>query len=151
MLAGIAAGILLLAALLLLYRYRRRSRKVPATSAAAPVISRPQLASATVDALQQACTSSDANAAAKALLQWATTHWPEGPPTSLGALAQRIGTGGDAVRELDQVLYAADRQTWQGHALWEAFQQGMDGKTGHARPDSESLSPLYPDWDRQQG
>ena len=149
MLVGFTAGVLLLAALLLLYRYWRRSRKVPATPAA-PETSRQQRVSATVDALQQACTSNDADAAAKALLHWAAAHWPEGPPTSLGALAQRISSGGDAVRELDHALYAAGSQTWQGQALWEAFQQGMDVKTGHAPLDSESLSPLYPDWDRKQ-
>ena len=149
MLSGFVAGVLLLAVLLLLYRYRSRSRTVPATPAAAEP-SRPQRVSATVDALQQACTSNDADAAAKALLQWAAAHWPEQPPTSLGALAQRISSGGDVVRELDQVLYAAGSQAWQGQALWEAFQQGMDGKTGHAQPDSDSLSPLYPDWKKTQ-
>ena len=148
-LAGIVAGVLILAALLALYLQRARSRKVPAVAAATAETSRPQSVNAAVDELQQACTANDAGAAAKALLQWAAAHWPEEPPTSLGALGQRISTGAAAVRELDQVLYAPGKQAWQGQALWEAFQQGMDGSTEHTQTHSEALSPLYPDWDNK--
>ena len=89
--------------------------------------------------------SDDAAAASRALLHWAAVRWPEQPPTSLEALAQRVGSGAAAVRELDQVLYAPVRRPWQGRALWEAFQQGLDDGPKRKQVDGDALSPLYPE------
>jgi hypothetical protein len=123
---------------------------VSAAGTASAAVRQPeQSVNALVDALRLACESNDAHSAARALLQWAAAHWPEGPPTSLGALAQRVSSGTAAVRELDQALYAPGKQSWQGQALWQAFQQGMDDKQQHKQAGSEALSPLYPDWDRK--
>ncbi|MDH3872273.1 MAG: hypothetical protein OEU44_08670 [Gammaproteobacteria bacterium] len=149
------AGVLVLGVLLVLYLYRHRTRGIPAAGAvsaagtAAAVRQAEQPVNALVDALRQACESNDAHSAARALLQWAAVHWPEGPPTSLGALAQRVSSGTAAVRELDQALYAPGKQSWQGQALWQAFQKGLDDKQEHSQAGSEALSPLYPDWDRK--
>lgn len=149
-LAGTALGVLLLVAVLL-YRMRSRHRAMPAPAAtaipeAAPGTPRPQTASAAAAELQQACMSNDPAAAARALLHWAAARWPEQPPTSLGALAQRVGSGAAAaVRELDQALYAPVRQAWQGRGLWETFEQGMDDTVEPRQVDRDELSPLYPE------
>lgn len=145
-LLGASVAAALLFAAVLLYRYRSRPlTTTAAATAAAPESRRSQPHAAAVASLQQACTVNDPGAAARALLQWAAVHWTEQPPTSLGALAQRIDSGADHVRELEQVLYAPGEHSWQGRALWEAFRQGMDRKVEQPPAASEALSPLYPD------
>jgi hypothetical protein len=140
-----AGGLLfLVTGLFVARRYKDRG----ASSAPRPVEQpgRKQLATARL-AVQQACQSNDPAAAARALLQWAAASWPDDPPASLGALAQRLSTGVEELQALERALYGATGEAWQGDALWREFDQGLQQQpdtTSQVAP--EGLSPLYPDW-----
>jgi hypothetical protein len=99
-------------------------------------------------AVRRACESNDMSAAARALLEWAAVEWPDDPPRSLGALAARLVQGREEVEALEQALYGAGGNAWQGSALWRVFDKGLLKQTrssGTARTEP-GLSPLYPDW-----
>ena len=95
-------------------------------------------------ALQQACVRGDAGEAAKRLLELARAQWPDNPPTSLGALADRLANGAEAVRALDRHLYGAPGQRWDGKALWEAVQNGFVEKQSEQEENTDNLQSLYP-------
>jgi hypothetical protein len=117
---------------------------IPSNNSAATTRSR--------QSLRDACTNNDPQAAADALLQWATASLPEPAPRSLGALAVRVAQGADAIRDLETVLYGADSQTWNGQGLWEAFSEGLlkaGESSGSTTAPAEGAPPLYPDWHKQ--
>ena len=95
-------------------------------------------------ALQQACERGDASEAAKQLLKLAKAQWPDNPPTNLGALAERLADGAEAVRALDRHLYGAPGQQWDGKALWEAVQNGFAEKQPEQAENADGLQSLYP-------
>ena len=103
--------------------------------------------------LRNACTTSDAQAAAVALLDWAAATWPDQPPRSLGALATRVKQGAEAIRTLETVLYGANKQDWNGALLWKTFAEGLlqPGKSPAQSSQIEGAPPLYPDWHKQAG
>ncbi len=94
--------------------------------------------------LRQACRDNNAHTAANALLDWATASWPQSPPHNLGAVAARLASGGESVRELDRCLYAPDPSAWQGAVLWQAVEKGLGKKRKTATHSTLELPPLYP-------
>jgi hypothetical protein len=95
-------------------------------------------------ALQRACYQGDPQAAAKALLQWASTVWRQ-PPKNLGDLADRLATDSTLVRDLDRRLYSASAaSSWHGGALWLSVKRGLKEKEASAKIPSTDLPPLYP-------
>jgi hypothetical protein len=96
--------------------------------------------------LQDACKMNDPQAAARALLDWAVTEWPGDAPRNLGAIAKRLGSGGEAIRALDQQLYAPAAMPWDGDAFWNIFRQGLQHKTEVKSSAEGGLAPLYPEW-----
>ncbi len=95
--------------------------------------------------LKRACQGGAAAGAAKALLELGALRWPEDPPGSLGALATRLGQGGEQVRQLDRALYAREGTEWDGMALWRAFEQGIPEQARSPGSGRENpLDPLYP-------
>lgn len=95
-------------------------------------------------ALQRACYQGDPHAAAKALLQWASTVWRQ-PPKNLGELADRLATDSSLVRDLDRRLYSASAaNSWHGGALWLSVKRGLKEKEEAAQLSSTDLPPLYP-------
>lgn len=103
--------------------------------------------------LRDACTKSDPQAAADALLAWAAATWPDQPPRSLGALATRVEQGGDVICELEAALYGAKGKGWVGLALWKACADGLlrPGKETTPRQPTDGAPPLYPDWRKHAG
>ena len=96
--------------------------------------------------LQSACKMNDPQAAARALLDWAVTEWPGDVPRNLGAIAKRLGSGGEAIRALDQQLYAPAAMPWDGEAFWNILKQGLQHKTDAHSSAEGGLAPLYPEW-----
>jgi hypothetical protein len=96
--------------------------------------------------VQQACQGNNPAAAANALLQWAAASWPDDPPRNLGTLMQQLSTGVNEIQALEQALYSAAGEPWQGEALWRVFEKGLEVKQATGAPASAGLSPLYPDW-----
>ncbi|WP_207891819.1 BatD family protein [Thiogranum longum] len=99
-------------------------------------------------ALKAACEANNPHVAAKALLEWAALEWPEQPPRNLGALAQRLASGSEEVRRLDNILYGDGAEAWQGEALWNALKTGLSPRQKHETKGSEGLAPLYPEVQR---
>lgn len=140
------AVLVLLALVVAGFVWHRRSGQVSGEAAGRPVIpARQQIKDATA-ALETACQHNDAQAAARALLQWVDASWPNESLHNLGALAQRLVTGKEEIRGLERALYAADAANWQGEALWQVFNKGLEIVTSEAAVRQEGLSPLYPDW-----
>jgi hypothetical protein len=94
-------------------------------------------------ALQTACSKNDASSAAA---QWAAATWPDGAPRNLGALSKRLVRGAPEIRELEQALYAANADAWNGAAFWTVFGQGLNEVVADKQKISSGLLPLYPDW-----
>ena len=123
---------------------RKQQRGTPATAGSTP--SGKQQIRAAETLLEQACRENDPQAAARSLLQWAAAKWPDDAPRNLGSLAQRLVAGGQEIRELGQALYATGSQYWQGDALWQVFNKGLEETSKESVVVQEGLSPLYPDW-----
>lgn len=144
-----AAAVLTVAGTRLALRPSRRERREPsvpgqvAVTASKAVADVPRAGEARRD-LQAACAKSDPNAAARALLAWAAVEWPDHPPRSLGAIATRLASGADAVRALDQALYAPGDLAWDGAGFWDIFRLGLQAKTAAAADRDGGLAPLYP-------
>jgi hypothetical protein len=144
-----AAAVLTVAGTRLALRPSRRERREPpvpgqvAATASKAVADVPRAGEARRD-LQAACAKNDPNAAARALLVWAAAEWPDHPPRSLGAIATRLASGADAVRALDQALYAPGDLAWDGAGFWDIFRQGLQAKTAAAADRDGGLAPLYP-------
>ena len=140
------AALALFLPVLLWIVWRHRSGQVSEEVKSSPVASARQQLKAAADALEKACQQHDSQAAARALLQWAEARWPDEPPRNLGSLVQRLTTGVEEIRGLEQALYAADVANWQGEALWQVFSKGLEAVASESPARQESLSPLYPDW-----
>lgn len=96
--------------------------------------------------LQRACEGGDPHAAAVTLLAWAAAEWPQRPPVSLGALAERLADA-EAIRELDRVLYARAPNGWDGRRLWARMCAGLTTPAPSRQPSRDDLPPLYPQQD----
>ena len=150
----IAGGLalLVLGALLLWRRSRRKPPAAPAPVAekpAAPAAAAPDAGGA-LRALQQACDDNDARAATRALLDWAAAEWPDNPPRNLGAIASRLKhDAGAEVRRLDQALYAPGGVVWNGAALGNVFRAGVVKPPEEPVSAAGGLAPLYPEWGKR--
>jgi len=139
-----SAGLLALWIATLFFWWRgSRPRKV---AIPAPVAGNSAASESARRVLGRACQAHDPGAAARALLEWSAQQWPHDPPRTLAALAERLAHGAEAVRELDQTLYAPTAREWQGNALWQALRGGL-----RERPENRpavrapGLPELYPE------
>jgi oxygen tolerance protein BatD len=130
---------------LLWWRSRRAVRAVRA-AARAPArdaVARPP-ARKLLRVLDAACDAGNADAARRALLEWAESRFAPTPPRSLGALAAVLPQ--DVAREvldLEAHLYGSTAGAWDGRAL-RATLPALEAAhgTADAGPD-EPLLPLY--------
>ncbi|MCB1857971.1 MAG: protein BatD [Gammaproteobacteria bacterium] len=118
--------------------------------ARSPAVTRPvsatTLASRKIPRIQAACERNNAQATAQALLDWASSRWPDVPPRSLGALSGRLNDHGftTEIAILEQFLYGDGAPDWRGSGLWQSFSQVIEsGDRPKAGPTSP-MAPLYP-------
>ena len=97
-----------------------------------------------LDALNQACQGNDVRAVAQALLKLAELTWPDSPPRSLGALAEKVTEGKQALMDLDRVLYAEPGVPWDATEIKRYFKNGFAQQAIRAQQESV-LKPLYPE------
>ena len=95
---------------------------------------------------EQACGRNDARSAAKILLDLASLAWPDNPPRSIGALAEQVSSGKDALHDLDQNLYSEAHGNWNGQEIYELFRNGFHVTADEENP-QPALRPLYPEHD----
>lgn len=112
----------------------------PKTDAIAPS---PHLHQA-LRALERACRDQDPKAAAAAVMDWARAR--HAPAANLGAVAARLENeaAAQALRALDQHLYASTPPAWDGMACWQALRPAL--KTTATKPTQPNppLPRLYP-------
>ena len=96
-------------------------------------------------ALKRACETGDAKTAAEQLLKLAAAQWPDAPPKNLGAIADQLREGAEAIRDLDRHLYGSAASEWRGDALWAAVKDGFRLHARHAQPHRNGIETLYPD------
>jgi hypothetical protein len=139
---GVSAVLLSLWLLTLLvwWRTNRSTWTLPEKNSAPE----PPLARDAKRALQRACYQGDPQAAAKALLLWASAVWPQSPPKNLGDLADRLAIDPTPIQDLDRRLYAASANSWHGGALWLSVKGGLKEKEASTKISYTDLPPLYP-------
>ncbi len=94
-------------------------------------------------ALLQAARSNDPRATRQALLSWSQALWPEHKGNDLERIAGRCGEPlASELTSLNQALYSASPETWQGNTLAVAVQEWHYRQVPSA---SQDLPPLYPD------
>ena len=91
-----------------------------------------------------ACKANDNKGAADLLLKYAKLKFPELRQSNLGALAQKVSHGSDAIKQLEASLYAAKSQTWQGDNLHKFVSQGLQITPTNQKSTLSGLAPLYP-------
>ncbi len=94
--------------------------------------------------LRQACSRNDATEAQRLVMQWAHLRFPDDPPNTLGAFAQRLpGDAAAAIDDLEECLYGRMPRPWDGAALKKAL-DGIQSVASTARgKDKDALLPLY--------
>jgi hypothetical protein len=94
-------------------------------------------------AAQAACAANDADAARRALLEWAAARFPSAPPRSLGALASLLTepVAGE-VLDLEAQIYGTGSGKWEGSALRDAL-AALDAVRTKDEQAKEDLLPLY--------
>ena len=102
--------------------------------------------------IKKACLAGDPRKTHQALLDWGKARWPDRPPTSIGAIARRLGQAEleKLFPELEKALYSPAGGEWNGPDFWQrlspllkAAAQNPRQKKGDGR-----LPPLYPERDR---
>lgn len=114
------AGAFFIAWMMTLWLLKRRKTVTTHSSAAQPPIS----SAINEKKFEQACESSHAMLAQQYLLLWAKNQWPN-VPLNLVTLGEYLNDElfKQALRELEQVLYAKTTVAWNGHALLTAFKR----------------------------
>jgi hypothetical protein len=93
--------------------------------------------------VQAACSASDADAARRALLEWAAARFPASPPRSLGALASELsGPVAQEILDLESHIYGAAPGQWDGRTLGTAL-AALDAARSSRDGSKEDLLPLY--------
>jgi hypothetical protein len=93
---------------------------------------------------QAACAAGDADAARRALLEWAEARFPAAPPRSLGALASELsGSVAQETLDLEAHIYGAAREQWDGRALSAALAELDSARDAGNTGKEEPLLPLY--------
>lgn len=91
-------------------------------------------------ALKKACQEHDPQRAKQALLQWGKIHFGA---NSLGAIAPHCEARlRDEILYLNQCLYAAEKSSWNGKKLFQAFSEHQARKQMNKLHDP-ALEPLY--------
>jgi hypothetical protein len=129
-----------LATALLWWRQRRRTESEPRLSS-----HQPERANEALRELKRACRHNDVGACRIALLKLAKNYWQERPPTSLGAIANRVGpTFAASIEELNRALYGQETVDWDGAGLLREAEQWFNSDPVNRVSQSSLIEPLHP-------
>jgi hypothetical protein len=97
-------------------------------------------------ALHQAVQAGDAPGVNRALLSLAAGIWPQSPPRSLDAMAERVGAPlAEELHRLSRHLYADDSVAWNPSVIETAMKKLKTSANGdHSTSPAAALKPLYP-------
>ena len=132
------------ATLLLWWRSRAQRAASRSADAAAPSGRRTRPLRKLLRDLDSACSAGDADAARRALLEFADLKYGPAAPRSLGALAAVLPDAvGREVLALEAQIYGAPTGAWQGDGL-QALLPELERLTGlDEQAKNEPLLPLY--------
>ena len=135
-------GLAWLATLVLWWYHQRRmgASSRPRRSASDDALRAPHRARA-IRHLKDACVAHDPRRARAALVEWAAVPSEQGTTLrSLREFGQRSdGALAAEIAALERHLYGANESSWQGHALWQAFQNQAQHK-----PPGEDVASALP-------
>ncbi|NNF40781.1 MAG: hypothetical protein HKN64_05335, partial [Woeseiaceae bacterium] len=98
-----------------------------------------------IKAARKAALAMDGNALRSALLQWARLQWPDDPPRSPGALAERVSSPlADELRKFSSASYGPGGGDWDGAALAKALRSFAVVEREAGDSNRELLPPLMP-------
>jgi len=95
--------------------------------------------------LLQACKNNDKTLSANSLLEYARNLWADDSIQNLGDLSSQLNDGVEIIKKLEQGLYRADSQKWNGSALATLVENGLPQRQNSAAVNNDGLVPLYPD------
>ncbi|MEN8762430.1 MAG: hypothetical protein ABF290_08340, partial [Thiogranum sp.] len=105
----------------------------------------PERANEAFRELKRACRHNDVGACRIALLKLAKNRWQERPPTSLGAIANRVGpTFAASIEELNRALYGQETVDWDGTGLLREAEQWFNSDPVNRVSQSSLIEPLHP-------
>jgi len=95
-------------------------------------------------AARKAALAGDGSATRQALLDWAALEWPQDPPRSIGAIAQRVSSPlAEELTKLSNASYGPNRAEWNGEALAKAL-RSFSALSKEDEQSGETLPPLMP-------
>lgn len=94
--------------------------------------------------LFDAIERSDKNTSARLLLKYVRARWNDQSIQNLGILASQLASGAETIKELEEQLYAPEKQKWQGDKLARLVKNGLRRKPSTAKHKRQLLKPLYP-------
>ncbi len=99
-----------------------------------------QKSSGSIKLLKQACADNDRDKAKQALLAWGREHCQK---NNLAAIAKECDSAlSKEIQGLNMALYSKANSSWQGEALWQAFQKNEQLKFASKQTD-DGLPPLF--------
>jgi len=129
-----------LATAFLWWRQRHKPEPVPRSSPR-----KPEQPNEAFREFKHACRRNDAGACKTALLKLAKNHWQERPPTSLGAIANRVdSTFADVIDELNRALYGLETIDWDGSRLLREAEHWLKSKPVSTVAQTSPIPPLHP-------
>ena len=145
----LAAVILWLTTTLLWLKERRRP--TPANTLSEQEVKRKEKAGDILKRLKNACTHNQAEHARKEIVAWMQLQQITPPPFTLAALASKLDCehARDALKTLDQHLYARNTQTWNGMECWTQLSpilknpENLIHQREKYRNRENTLPPLY--------
>ncbi len=93
--------------------------------------------------LRHACQNNQPSDARAALLNWAQNRWLENPPANLSDIGKRIPALQNVIEQLEQTLYNASANAWDGNALWEQFKAHRKDGADKPNQTETQLEPLF--------
>lgn len=91
--------------------------------------------------LRLACLANDAPAAKSALLQWGKARFSSENLTALASNCSDLLA--EQILQLNRALYSPRAQSWQGQALWNAFDEQSTLISSTVVQQEDPLEPLY--------
>ena len=98
-----------------------------------------------IKAAKKAAAAGDKFAARAAMLDWASLQWPQRPPRSIGALAERVEPPlADELERLSALSYGSTAHTWNGDGFARALRSIKLRQDRAPALDDDLLPPLMP-------
>ncbi len=126
------------------WQTRPQRRREPQEKQLAPPPAHKQQSRLLKDA-RKAAQEGEGQAVRHALLEWARLEWPDAPPRSIGALAQRVSSPlSEELTKLSSAAYGSNGASWDGDAIAQYLRSFAVLDDHAASKSDDPLPPLMP-------